>query len=58
MDETGIEQYTCPMLFGYTEDHRCDRKEDWNMTDYVKCDAEQSIFDSLRCRDDFRKIFA
>lgn len=57
MDEIGIEQYTCPVLLGYTEDHRDNRKEDCNMLDYVKCDAEQSIFDSIRGRDDFKVIF-
>lgn len=57
MDEIGIEQYTCPVLAGYTEDHRDNRKEDWNMTGDVKCYAEQSIFDPIRGRDDFKAIF-
>ena len=58
MDEIGIEQYTCPVLFGYTEDHRDNRKEDWNMTDEVKRYAEKSIFDSIRGRADFKAIFS
>lgn len=57
MGEIGIEKYTCPVLFGYTEDRRGDRKEDGNVTDYVKCNTEESIFDSIRCRDDFKALF-
>jgi len=57
MDEIGIEQYTCPVLSGYTEDHRDNRKEDGNMTDYTKRYAEQSIFDPIRGRADFKAIF-
>ena len=57
MNEIGIERYTCPVLFGYTEDHSDNRKEDGNMADYVKCETEQSIFEPIRDRDDFRAIF-
>jgi len=57
MDKTGMENYTCPVLFGYTEDHREDRKDDANMTDYVKHETENSIFDPIRVRNDFKAIF-
>jgi len=45
------------VLSGYTEDHRDNRKEDGNMTDYTKRYAEQSIFDPIRGRADFKAIF-
>jgi len=57
MNEIGIERYTCPVLFGYTEDHRDNRKEDWNMLNYVKSETEQSIFAPIHDRDDFKAIF-
>lgn len=57
MDEIGIEQYTCPVLSGYSEDHRDNRKEDWNMTGDVKRYTEENIFDPIRDRDDFKAIF-
>ena len=54
-----IERYTCFILNGYTEDHRTDRTDnDWNMTDSVKSYSEQSIFDAIRKRDDFKAIFS
>ena len=58
MNSDKIERYTCSILNGYTEDHRTDRKDDdWSMTDSVNSYVEQSIFDSIRNRDDFKKIF-
>lgn len=58
MDKGGIEQYTCPLLAGYTVDHRDNRKEDWSMTDDVKRCAEESIFTPLHDREDFKALFA
>lgn len=57
MDECGMEQYTCPVLSGYTEDHSGNRKEDWTMAGDVKRCAEESIFDPLRDREDFKALF-
>ena len=56
-DAAGMEQYTCPVLFGYTEDHRDDRKEDWSMVDDIKNIAADSLFDPLRNREDFKVLF-
>ena len=56
-DEIGMERYTCPVLSDHTEDHRDNRKEDWSMTGDVKCCAEGRIFDPLRGREDFNRIF-
>ena len=58
MEEGGMEHYTCPILFGYTEDHSEDRKEDWTMAGSVKEEAEDSIFDPIRDREDFKALFA
>ena len=58
MQKNGIEQYTCPVLCGYTEDHRDDRKEeDWSMTNTVREYTENNIFDPLRNREDFKALF-
>jgi len=58
MAEGGIERYTCPILDGYTEDHRGDRKdESWSMTGSVRDFVHLPVFDALRERDDFMKIF-
>ncbi len=56
MQESGLEQYTAPILSGYTEDHRNNRKEDWCMTDEVRQHAEKSIFDPIRNRADFQAV--
>ena len=56
-DEAGMERYTCPVLSGYTEDHRGNRKEDWTMTGDVRCFAEDDLFAPLREREDFRALF-
>lgn len=56
MDESGKEQYTCPVLRGYTEDHTDDRKEDWSMIGDVKNCTEGSIFAPLRDRTDFIEL--
>ena len=57
MDETGMERGTCPILSDHTEDQRDNRKEDWSMTDDVKSCAEGRIFDLLRGREDFNRIY-
>ncbi len=57
MDKTGIERYTCPLLDGYTRDHRDNRKEDWTMTDEVRDSAEDDRFKPLWEREDFKKLF-
>ncbi len=57
MNKTGIAQYTCPLLSGYTIDHRDDRKDDWSLTEDVKRCADENIFAPLRDRDDFKELF-
>lgn len=58
MDESGIEQYTCPVLSGYVEDHRGNRKEDsYTMVGYVRQCASDSIFAPLHDHEDFRTLF-
>ncbi len=58
MHENGIEQYTCPALSGYKEDHRDDRREeDWSMTNTVRDYIKINIFDPLRNREDFKALF-
>ena len=56
-DESGMERYTCPVLSGYTEDHRGNRKEDWTMTEDVRRFAEEERFAPLRERGDFQALF-
>ncbi len=57
MDKTGIERYTCPLLAGYTINHRDNRKEDWTATDEVKSCAEEEIFAPLRDCEDYKALF-
>lgn len=58
MQKCGMEQYTCPILDGYTDDHGDGRKDDgWSMTDSVRDLGASTVFDALRDRDDFRAIF-
>lgn len=57
MIENGVEEYTCPVLSGYREDHFDDRKEDWTMVGTVKECAEERIFVPLHEREDFKAIF-
>ena len=58
MQENGIEQYTCPVLSGYKEDHRDDRREEvWSLTNTVREYIEMNIFDPLRSRQDIKALF-
>ena len=58
MQESGIEAYTCPILSGYQEDHREDRREeDWSMEKDVRYCVQKSIFGPIRNREDFQEIF-
>ncbi|MBO5300304.1 MAG: helix-turn-helix transcriptional regulator [Clostridia bacterium] len=58
MSAGGKEEYTCPILRGYVEDHSNDRPDDdWTMVDYVKQSASQSLFDPIRDLEEFKALF-
>lgn len=58
MDKCGIEQYTCPVLSGYVEDHRENRKEDnWTMVGDVRQCASDNLFLPLHNCEDFKTLF-
>ncbi len=57
MREEGVETYTCPILCGYVEDHKADRKEhDWTMVSSIKQSASNELFAPLRNREDFKAL--
>ncbi len=58
MDETGIEEYTCPILKGYREDYRNRRSVGFTHTEYIReCIIDDKLFAPLHDREDFKTIF-